>query len=315
MKSLILKLHKQIIQGDTTITQIINDAILKCKKHDITASLITDNYQTAQKKAQELQEHISLHKDDLLYGIPYVLKDNVCTKNLRTTAGSAFLSDFIPPYNATIYELFNANHAVLIAKSNMDEFGMGGSGIHSAYGIVKNIHDHNFTVGGSSSGSVNLVANQVVPFAIGSDTGDSSRRPASFTNTTGYKPTYGLISRYGMMPYAPSLDHVGIIASFVADIAIVAQAIVKFDEKDFTSQKVKNNNFFNNLKQVDKLTIGVISGIEKYLQPEIASAYTECLKKLKEHKFVIKPIEIKNEHLVAIKTIYSIISYAEANSC
>ncbi|MDR0674874.1 MAG: aspartyl/glutamyl-tRNA amidotransferase subunit A [Mycoplasmataceae bacterium] len=315
MKSQILALRKQILNGEKTINDIVDEACEKCTKFKDTNSIITDTYTKAKQQANDLQKNVQLTINDLLYGIPYVMKDNVCTKGICTTSGSAFLKDFVPPYNATIYEKLNHQNAIMICKSNMDEFGMGGDGIYSAFGAVKYFADLTRIVGGSSSGSVNLVSANVVPFAIGSDTGDSSRRPATLVGVVGYKPTYGLISRYGVMPYAPSLDHVGIIADSVVDTAIVAQHIVSFDEKDYTSQHIGDKNFYKNLKKIDKLTIGIVKDIEKYLMPNVLKTYLECITYLKQQGHIFKYVDFMDEYLKAIHTIYYIISYAEANSC
>jgi aspartyl-tRNA(Asn)/glutamyl-tRNA(Gln) amidotransferase subunit A len=315
MKSFILELHNQIINGDKTISDIVRNSIQKCKNINDTNSLVTDTYSAAEQQAKILENDIKNNQNNLLYGIPYILKDNVCTKGIKTTGGSAFLSNFIPPYSATIYDLFNQDNAVLIGKSNMDEFGMGGAGIYSAYGITKNILDPTRITGGSSSGSVNLVAAGVVPFAIGTDTGDSSRRPASLVGIVGFKPTYGLISRYGIMPYAPSMDHVGILTKTVSDVAIVADYLFKYDEKDFTSQRLPANNLFNNLTTVDKLTIGVIKDVEKYLKPDILKAYIECIELLKKNNYIVKYLDFNDQLLASVHAVYYAISYSEANSC
>jgi aspartyl-tRNA(Asn)/glutamyl-tRNA(Gln) amidotransferase subunit A len=315
MKSRILTLHEEIIKGNKTIINIIDDACHKAELSKNTNSLITNTFIEAKQQAQELQKNVESGVDNLLYGIPYALKDNVCTKGIRTTSGSNFLKDFIPPYNATIYEIFNRQKAIMIGKSNLDEFGMGGSGIYSAFGTVPHVDDHERIAGGSSSGSVSLVGTNVVPFSIGTDTGDSSRRPATLVGVVGYKPTYGLISRYGVTPYAPSLDHVGIIATSVIDIAIVSQYLVMFDPKDFTSQKIGDSKFYANLKMTDKLTIGLIKDAEKYLSKDVLSTYLDCIELLKKNGHTIKYVEFANEYLNAIGTIYSIISFAEANSC
>jgi aspartyl-tRNA(Asn)/glutamyl-tRNA(Gln) amidotransferase subunit A len=145
--------------------------------------------------------------------------------------------NYIPSYNATVYNNLIDAKAILVSKSNCDEFGMGGTGLESGFGHVKNFMDKNRIIGGSSSGSANHVAIGIVPFSIATDTGDSIRRPASFAGVCGYKPTYGAISRYGVFSYATSHDHVGIFAKTVTDCAIVADEIVKYDEKDYTSQK------------------------------------------------------------------------------
>jgi aspartyl-tRNA(Asn)/glutamyl-tRNA(Gln) amidotransferase subunit A len=315
MEPRILQLHNKIFKDNQSIVSIVNEAILKCKEIDDTNSIITDTYESAIEQANQLELKKNINSNNLLYGVPYSLKDLVCTENIKTTGGSAFLKDFTPPYNATIYNQFNQVGAILICKSNVDEFGMGGLGIDSAFGIVKNIHDKTRITGGSSSGSVNLVAAGILPFTIGTDTGDSSRWPASLVGVVGYKPTYGLISRYGVMPYAPSLDHVGIIASTVSDIVIVADCILKYDEKDFTSQILPHKDLYKNLKIINKLNIGIIDGIEKHLEPDIADRYSKCITMLQQSGHVIKHIDFSDKLMNSIKTVYSAISYGEANSC
>lgn len=147
--------------------------------------------------------------DGPFYGMPVVLKDNVCTRGVRTTASSKILDNYVPVYNAHIVDKLKAAGAVVIAKASMDELAMGGTNLTAATGPVYNPYDRTRMAGGSSGGSAALVAAGVVPFAVGSDTGDSVRKPASFCGVLGMKPTYGRISRYGIIPYSSSLDHVG----------------------------------------------------------------------------------------------------------
>jgi len=170
-----------------------------------------------------------------MYGIPIVLKDNVNTKGILTTAGSHILGNYIAQYDATIVEKLTAAGAVLIAKSSLDEFGMGGTNLSAATGPVYNPYDLSRMSGGSSGGSAVLVASGVVPFAIGSDTGDSVRKPASFNGVVGFKPTYGRISRYGIIPYASSLDHVAFFTRNVADAATSLEVLAGRDDRDMTS--------------------------------------------------------------------------------
>ncbi|MBL0040116.1 MAG: Asp-tRNA(Asn)/Glu-tRNA(Gln) amidotransferase subunit GatA [Xanthomonadales bacterium] len=173
--------------------------------------------------------------DGRLAGIPFAHKDLFCTQGLRTTCGSKMLADFVPPYDATIVERLAAAGAVSIGKTNMDEFAMGSSNENSASGPVLNPWDTTRVPGGSSGGSAAIVAANVVAFATGSDTGGSVRQPAAFCGVTGFKPTYGRVSRYGMVAYASSLDQAGVIARSAADCAEVLQVMAGHDPRDATS--------------------------------------------------------------------------------
>ncbi len=170
-----------------------------------------------------------------LAGLPVVVKDNLCTAGVRTTAGSRLLDGFVPPYDATVVARLEAAGAVVVAKANLDEFGMGSTNENSAYGPVLNPHDPSRVAGGSSGGSAAAVAAGVAPVALGSDTGGSVRLPAAFCGVIGFKPTYGALSRYGLIAYASSLDQVGIIARSVPDIQAVFEVLVGADPRDQTT--------------------------------------------------------------------------------
>ncbi|MBE6553746.1 MAG: Asp-tRNA(Asn)/Glu-tRNA(Gln) amidotransferase subunit GatA [Ruminococcaceae bacterium] len=170
-----------------------------------------------------------------LDGIPYAIKDNFCTRGLRTTAASRMLSDFVPPYDATVVSRLRDAGCVLLGKLNLDEFAMGSSGEESAFGAVRNPHDLRCVTGGSSSGSAAAVAALEAPFSIGSDTGGSIRQPAAFCGGVGFKPTYGLLSRYGMIAMASSLDCVGIVTRDATDAGLVCNALLGIDPMDATS--------------------------------------------------------------------------------
>ena len=180
----------------------------------------------------------SLPAEGLLRGVPVAVKDNCCTKGILTTAGSAILRDFVPPYDSTIVENLKKEGAVMICKTSMDELAMGGANTTAFTGPVHNPWDENRIPGGSSGGSVALVAAGAVPMAIGSDTGDSIRKPAAWCGVIGVKPTYGLISRYGCVPYASSLDTLGVITRSVEDACIALQAVAGRDSRDMTSASV-----------------------------------------------------------------------------
>ncbi|MDR3163827.1 MAG: Asp-tRNA(Asn)/Glu-tRNA(Gln) amidotransferase GatCAB subunit A [Mycoplasmataceae bacterium] len=315
MRSLIKIYHDKLINLNTQIIDLVNLSQIQEAKIKNTNAIIFDNYPNAKSVALDLQKDIDLHRDNLLYGIPYSLKDNICTKDIITTGGSKFLKDFIPPYSATVYELLQTKKAILVSKSNLDEFGMGGTGLYSFNGYVYNFHNHDHITGGSSSGAVDQVASGSVAFAIGTDTGDSIRRPASFAGVVGYKPSYGLVSRYGVLPYAPSLDHVGIISSYVTDAAIVADTIIKFDDKDYTSQKLSNINLYKNLKTLNNIKFLVFDDIDDYLNPDVKKSYYRALDALTKAGHKIKKVSFQSIILQSLRTVYMIISYAEGSSC
>ena len=313
MKSNILKLHKKL--SECNLTFVDHFAYLKNKIEylDGTNTFITKTLN--QYTAEWFQKELPKHKDELLFGIPYTLKDNFATKGILTTGASKFLQNFVPPYNATVYDILKEKNSILLGKVNLDEFGMGGTGTYGLNGPVLNVYNHKHETGGSSSGSVNAIAADCGCFSLGTDTGDSVRRPASFLGVVGYKPSYGLISRYGVYPFAPSLDTVGIIANYVADVAIVAQELVKFDEKDYTSQKLQNTQYFNNLKVRKDLTFKVIKGVEKHMTEDTAKAYLNALEDIKKAGHKIKVIDIDWRVAELISAIYSYFGTAEALSC
>lgn len=182
-----------------------------------------------------LKELEKIDKDAPLYGVPVVLKDNVSTKGIRTTASSRILDNYVPVFDATIVTKLKEAGALIVAKASMDELGMGGTNINAYTGKVNNPWDLSRISGGSSGGSAVLVASGLVPLAIGTDTGDSVRKPASYCGVVGVKPTYGRISRYGIIPYASSLDHVGYFTSNIEDAAISLEVLAGRDNKDMTS--------------------------------------------------------------------------------
>lgn len=214
------------------LTQCYLDRIAK---YDGTVqSYITVTPQRALADAKAAQDKIDTGEAGLLCGIPLAIKDNICTDGIRTTCASKMLEDFVPPYNATVMEKLKAENIVLLGKTSMDEFAMGGSTQTSAFAKTKNPYNIKCVPGGSSGGSAASVAASLAAAAIGSDTGGSIRQPAAFCGVTGLKPTYGRVSRYGLVAFASSLDQIGPIAKNARDCAWLLQAIAGYDPHDGT---------------------------------------------------------------------------------
>ena len=223
----IIEIHNDLINKKVTSKELIDfskNKILETNEKFNAYNLVLDS-----KENNEI--------NTLLSGIPYAMKDNISTKGIRTTACSNTLKDYVPIYNATVYEKLCKNGAVMIGKTNMDELAMGGTGLTGNAGIVKNPYDEERISAGSSAGSAVAVATKTVPFAIGTDTGDSIRKPAAYTGVVGYKPSYGLISRYGLFAFASSLDTIGVITNSVIDAATVVNTVKGSDDKDMTTIK------------------------------------------------------------------------------
>ena len=311
-KSKILELHNKLINKEIFIKDIVLESKKIFEKIKKTNSIITNTIDLINIK--DFENKFEENKDNLLFCIPYTLKDNIATKGIRTTGGSEFLRNYIPPYSATVYEILNKQNAMLLGKANLDEFGLGNSGLTTAYGEVCNFYDNSRITSGSSSGSVNSIAGGFGLFSIGTDTGDSVRKPSSYLGTVGYKPSYGAISRFGVYPYAPSLDHVGILANYVTDIAIVAQNIIKYDELDYTSYDLQNK-YYENLKHISNAKIAIFDGIEQYLQKDVLKEYNRVIKLLKDKKFKVEKVKVDWKLMETLYMTYKYISYPEALSC
>ncbi len=249
-----------------------------------------------------------------LAGIPFAHKDLFCTKGLRTTAGSRMLTDFVPPYDATVAVRLNQAGAVCIGKANMDEFAMGSSNENSAFGAVRNPWDLTRVPGGSSGGSAALVAAGIVPFATGSDTGGSVRQPAAFCGVTGFKPSYGRVSRYGMIAFASSLDQAGVIARHARDCAEVLDCLAGFDARDATSVERPAEHFVG---ACDRGVQGLRIGIARQLysagvRAEVADCTRAALSELERAGAVLVDIELPRLELSV--PAYYVIAPAEASS-
>ena len=288
-KSKILDLHNKLINKQISIKDVISESKKIFEKIKHTNSIITNTIDLID--VNSLQDKLQQNKDNLLFAIPYTLKDNISTEGIRTTGASDFLKNYIPPYNATVYELLKKQGAMLLGKANMDEFGLGNSGLYSAYGNTCNFFDSSRITSGSSSGNANCIAADFGIFSIGTDTGDSVRKPSSYLGIVGFKPSYGAISRYGVFPYAPSQDHVGIFANYVTDIAIVCQHIFKSDPIDYTSCDLEGK-YYDNLKPFKNPKIAIFEGIEDFLEKNILNEYKRTIKLLIDNNFKVEKVKV-----------------------
>ncbi len=309
----IIKLHEMLKNNETTVEELVNDSL---------------------KKAHELQEKCNAFvtimddtkvevNDNLLSGIPYGIKDNYSTKGILSTGSSNTLKDYVPFFDATAVANLKKNGAVGIAKTALDEFGMGGTGLTAHTGIIKNPWDTTRICGGSSTGSACSVAYGVYPYALGSDTGDSIRKPAGYCGIVGYKPTYGMISRFGLFPFASSLDTCGVLTRSVEDAAIVVDGMKGIDENDQTSWNSSNINLYNDLSKDVKgkkmFYIKEITDISNYphasneLKMHLEN-YQKALEKLRNIGVTVEEVSIDKTLLSVIPGVYVCISCAEATS-
>jgi len=285
----IRELHQQLVRKERSAVEIATEALervqaLEPKLH----SFISVTADRAIAQAQQVDAKIAAGEAiGPLAGIPIGIKDNLCTKGIRTTCGSRMLENFVPPYESTVTQrLFDAG-AVMVGKTNMDEFAMGSSTETSAYQVTANPWDLQRVPGGSSGGSAAAVAAGQCVVALGSDTGGSIRQPAALCGVVGLKPTYGLVSRYGLVAYASSLDQIGPFARTVEDAAILLRAIAGYDPQDSTSLKVEIPDYIAalkpDLKPRGKLRIGVIQEtFGKGLDATVEAAVTKAVETLQE---------------------------------
>ena len=253
------KLREMLDSKEISAVELTEQYLDRIEKSDKEInSYITVCKENALADAKKAQEVIDSGNSGAFTGLPISVKDNICTLGVKTTCASHMLDDFIPPYNATVMEKLKEDNIVMLGKTNMDEFAMGGSSQTSYFGGVKNPYDLTRVTGGSSGGAAASVSADLCAAALGSDTGGSVRQPASFCGVTGLKPTYGTVSRWGLIAFASSLDQIGVIAKSAEDTGYMLEGIYGYDENDATSSKKSEGNY-NSLigSDVSKLKIGV----------------------------------------------------------
>ena len=253
-----------------------------------------------------------------LFGIPYAAKDNYSTKGILSTGSSNILKDYVPVYDATVIAKLKEEKAVLIGKTVLDELAMGGTGLNGHTGKCINPWDKELSrmSGGSSGGSAVAVAAGIVPYALGSDTGDSVRKPAAYCGIVGFKPTWGRISRYGVFPFCPSLDHVAYFTRNVKDCSYLLDALAGFDKHDSTSAKIEIPNYSQNINtDISNYKIACIKEIENSLYDDVVKENFKQIKiKLKELGAVVEDVHMDETLLRAIYPVYMVLSCSEATS-
>ena len=294
--------------GKVTSDKLFEEAVNKAYKYQD----VYNSFVTIMDKKDEVCSN------SILSGIPYALKDNISTKGILTTASSNILKDYIPLYDATIYKKLKNSGAVLMGKTVLDELAMGGTGTTGHTGIVRNPWNKDRMIGGSSAGSAASVALGIVPFAIGSDTGDSIRKPAAYGGVVGYKPTYGRISRYGLFSFASSLDHVGVFARSVKDVSYVMDVVKGHDDmtslpdEDVSYASELDNDVSGKKLFYIKEAIEIDNGNNEL--KEIINNFKSVLEKCKELGMIVEEVSFDKELLEAIYPVYNVISCAEATS-
>lgn len=314
MDKSIKEIHEALVSGKVTSGKLVEEALRKSHKVEDKYNAFVTILDDAE--AKEVSE-------SLVSGIPFGVKDNYSTKDVLSTGSSNTLKNYVPFYTATVVQRLMDAGAIMVNKTALDEFGMGGTGTTPHTGAVLNPWDQTRMCAGSSAGSACAVASGVYPFALGSDTGDSIRKPAAYCGIVGYKPTYGMLSRYGLFPFASSLDHCGILTRSVEDAAIVTDIMKGIDEHDMTSWDSSHIHLqealTGNIEGKKLFYIKEICDIHNYPNAsdtlkEHLNNFFKTLELLKTKGVTVEEVSIDSKLLNAIASVYVVISCAEATS-
>ncbi|RLJ70022.1 aspartyl/glutamyl-tRNA(Asn/Gln) amidotransferase subunit A [Hydrogenivirga caldilitoris] len=306
------ELLELIAKGEIKPSEVVESFFKRFEEtEDKVKAFITPTYEEALERAKEID---GKKPEGKLFGLPIAIKDNIVIKGGRTTCASKILENFVSPYDATVVERLRREGALFIGKTNMDEFAMGSSTEHSAFFPTRNPWDTDRVPGGSSGGSAASVAVGSSPLSLGSDTGGSIRQPASFCGVIGIKPTYGRVSRYGLVAFASSLDQIGVFARRTEDVALLLEVISGYDEKDSTSAKVPVPNFLEELKKdIKGLKIGLPKEFFEFnVQPEVKERFDSFIKELEGLGCSVE--EVSLPHVKYAIPAYYIIAPSEASS-
>jgi len=309
----VAELSKSLKNKEFSSVELTQHYLDRINRSDLNAFItVTDDLALSQARAADTK--LANGSGSVLTGIPFAHKDIFCTKGVKTSAGSKILDPFISPYDATLSHKLNIENMVMLGKTNMDEFAMGSSNENSFYGPVKNPWNKKMVPGGSSGGSAAAVAGRLTPFATGTDTGGSIRQPSSLCGITGIKPTYGRVSRYGMIAYASSLDQAGPLTQTAEDAALVLNAIAGFDEKDSTSALRDVPDYTKSLRDsINGLKIGIPKEFfSEGLDSSVEKVITESMKEFEAMGAKLQEISLPNS-TYAIPTYY-IVAPCECSS-
>ena len=311
----IIEQAKALRSGEVSSVELTETYLTRINQLNKTINaFISINKQGALQQAAEADQRLKTSNATLLTGIPIAHKDLFCTKGIKTTCASKMLSNFIPPYESHVTEQYKNHGAVMLGKTNMDEFGMGSTNENSFYGKVRNPWDTTAIPGGSSGGSAAAVAGGMAWAATGTDTGGSIRQPSSHCGITGIKPTYGRVSRYGMIAYASSLDQAGVMAKTAEDAAVMLSAIANYDSRDSTCVNLPAIDYRKTLgNSIEGLKIGIYKGhFSVGLNQDVNASINQALEQLK--KLGASIVEIELPHSKYCIPVYYVIAPAEASS-
>ena len=310
----IIDIHAALLEGKITPLELVNEAIFRAKADGNNAF----EYICEKEAIAQVQTLDPAKKNNLLWGIPFVLKDNYSTKGIPTCASSNILKGYKPIFSSEVYDRLINQGAILIGKTTLDELAMGGTGTSGHLGTTFNPWDssHKHLVGGSSCGSAAAISAGIVPLAIGSDTGDSVRKPASYAGLVGIKPTWGRISRFGLFPFAPSMDHVAYFTRSVKDAALTLETLAGRDAKDMTSSEASVPKYLANINSnIKGLRVAIIDEIINCItNKEIISSFNKTLLELEKRGAIINHVSLDIKLCKAIYPTYIVISCAEATS-
>ncbi len=310
----ILDLHNLYVSKKTTPLEVVTEVIQLLKKDDNNAIEYL-----MEKEAIEMAKNIGeVEEDNLLWGIPFAVKDNISLKDVPCSGSSNILNGYVPVYNATVINKLLAKKAIPVVKAALDELAMGGTGTSGHLGTTYNPYDksHTHLIGGSSSGSAALTSAGIVPFALGSDTGDSVRKPASYAGLVGYKPTWSRISRFGLFPFAPSLDTIGYFTRSVDDASLLLDVLAGRDDNDSTSSNKKVDEYYKNIDvSVKNKNVVIIKEIiDAITDKDVLASFDNVVNKLKEEGVNVVYKNVDEELLRSLFPTYFVISCAEATS-
>ena len=309
----IVEFHQLMKENKINIQEYYNQLFEDAKKQQKRLNAFVT---ITQDQVNQQLKNFQFDENNLLSGVAFVAKDNYSTKGIKTTASSRMLENYEPIYDAHVISKLKAKDCMMIGKSSMDELAMGGTNKSALTGPVSNPYDVTRISGGSSGGSAALVASGLIPFALGSDTGDSIRKPAGYCGVVGFKPTWGRISRYGVIPYASSLDHVGAFTRSVEDMAIVIEALAGRDDRDMTSSYKEVEPYYTNLTdQVQDKKIAVIQEIyEQISNQAIKANFDQMIQTYRDLGCQVDFVHFDKTLLKALLPTYTIIANSEATS-